>query len=117
VTTQQTAEEIEALTQQVVAALEDKKASDILVIDVRGRCPWADRFVLASGKTGRQLNAMAQSMSEIAHQHRMPARIEGLEAMEWLVVDLQDVVVHLFIPEVRASFQLEQLWTRAKPAA
>ncbi len=102
----------EQLTEAVVEALEDKKAQQVLVIDVRGRCDFADRFVIASGRSDRQLKALAQSVSEAAHRHGLAARVEGLEAMEWLLVDLGDIVVHLFLPEVRESFQLEHLWSQ-----
>jgi len=105
-------EEIERMTEDIIAALEDRKAQDVLVIDVRGRCDFADRFVLASGRSDRQLKALAQGLVEVAHRYGLPGRIEGLEAMEWLLVDLGDVVVHLFLPEVRESFQLERLWAQ-----
>jgi len=108
--------EVARLTDAVVAALEDKKAQDVLIIDVRGRCDFADRFIIASGRSDRQLKALAQAVSEVAHRHALSARIEGLEAMEWLLVDLGDVVVHLFLPEVRASFQLEHLWAEPRGA-
>ena len=102
--------DMDAMTDSVVSALEDKKAQDVLVLDVRGRCDFADRFVIASARSERQLKALADAVSEAAHRHGLAARIEGLEAMEWLLVDLGDIVVHLFLPEVRASFQLEDLW-------
>lgn len=102
---------LDALTQEVVDALEDKKAADVLVVDVRGRCSFTDRLVLANGRTNRQLKALAQAVATVAHAHGLPANIEGGEAMEWLLVDLDDVVVHLFLPEVRESVQLERLWT------
>jgi len=107
-------EACEVLTDQLIEALEDKKAQDVLVIDVRGRCDFADRFIIASGRSDRQLKALANSVSEVAHSHEFTARIEGLEAMEWLIVDLGDIVVHLFIPEARESFQLERLWHNPK---
>jgi len=100
----------EALTQDVMEAIEDKKGLDPVVIDVRGRSAVTDRFVLASGRTDRQLKAMAQAVSEVAHRHGMPAHIEGQGAAEWLLVDLGDVVVHLFLPEIRETFQFERLW-------
>jgi len=102
----------DALSQVVVEALEDKKAQDIVVMDVQGKCSFADYFVLATGRTNRQLKAIAQAVSTIAHENNMPAKIEGLEAMEWLVVDLGNVVVHLFLPDVREGFQLERLWAK-----
>lgn len=100
----------EALTQDVMEAIEDKKGIDPVVIDVRGRSAVTDRFVLATGRTDRQLKAMAQALSEVAHKHGMAAHVEGLGAAEWLLVDLGDVVVHLFLPEIRETFQFERLW-------
>jgi len=101
----------EQMTDELIEALEDKKAIDVLVLDVRGRCDFADRFILASGRSDRQLKALAQSVGEVAHRFDLPARVEGLEAAEWLLVDLGDVIVHLFLPEARESFQLERLWS------
>jgi len=102
---------LNALTEAVVEALDDKKAADVVVMDVRGRCSFTDRLVLANGRTNRQLKALAQAVSTVAHTRGMPANIEGGEAMEWLLVDLDDVVVHLFLPDVRENVQLERLWT------
>jgi len=105
----------EQLSQRITKALEDKKAMDIIVMDVRGHSPVADRFVLASGRSDRHLKALAQAVVEAAHRAGLAARVEGLDAMEWLLIDLGDVVVHLFLPEIRQAFQLEKLW--AAPAA
>ena len=107
-------DQLESLTAAVIEALEEKKAQDIRVIDVRGRCDFAERFVLASGRSNRQLKALSQSLAAVAHQYELPARVEGLDAMEWLLVDLGDIVVHLFLPDVRESFQLEHLWGQTK---
>ncbi len=107
-------DQLESLTAAVIEALEDKKAQDILVIDVRGRCDFADRVVLASGRSDRQLKALSQSLAAVAHQYDLSARVEGLGAMEWLLVDLGDIIVHLFLPDARESFQLEHLWGRAR---
>ncbi len=110
-------ERLEALTEAVVEALEDKKALDVLVIDVRGRCDFADRFIIASGRTDRQLKALSQAVAEAAHRFGLPARVEGLDAMEWLLIDLDDAVVHLFLPDVREAFQLERLWANTRTDA
>lgn len=101
---------VEAISREVAEAIEDKKGMDVLVLRVEGRCAVTDRFVLATGRNARQLLAMAQAVSEVAHRHGYAAHIEGREAGEWLLIDLGDVVVHLFLPEVRESFQLERLW-------
>ena len=99
-------EKIERLTEDVVRAIEDKKGVDPLVIDVRGRCMVTDRFILASGRNSRQLKAMAHAVAEAAHRYGLSADAEGQEAAEWLLIDLGDVVVHLFLPEIRETFQL-----------
>jgi len=101
----------EQMTAALIEALEDKKATDVLVIDVRGRCDFADRFILASGRSDRQLKALAQSVGEVAHRFGLSSKVEGLEASEWLLVDLGDIIIHLFLPEARESFQLERLWS------
>lgn len=108
---------LEKLTAAVVEALEDMKAQDVLVIDVQGRCDFADRFVLATGRSDRQIKALSQSLIEVAHRFGLPGKVEGLGAMEWLLVDMDDIIVHLFLPEVRDSFQLERLWGLPRAAA
>ncbi len=107
-------QQLDQLAEDVLQAIEDRKGMDALIINVRGRSPMTDCFVLASGRNPRQLKAMAQAVVETAHRHGLTTRIEGLEAAEWLLIDLGDVVVHLFLPEVRETFQLERLW--AEPA-
>lgn len=102
--------DLDELTAAVMQAIEDKKAIQPLVIDVRGRSAVTDRFVIASGRSDRHLKALAEAVGDVARRFGLPLRIEGLEAMEWLLIDLADVVVHLFMPEIRDSFRLEQLW-------
>lgn len=102
--------ETEKLTAAVLTALEDKKAIDSLLINVTGRSTVTDHFVIATGRSDRHLKALAEAAVEVAHQFHLPAHIEGLDALEWLLVDLGDVVVHLFLQEVREAFHLEQLW-------
>jgi len=114
---QQLQQRLQAMTDQLVEALEAKKASQVLTIDVQGRCSFSDRFVLANARNSRHLKALSQSVAEVAHRFDMPATVEGMEALEWLVVDLQDVIVHLFLPEVREQFQLERLWQQPDSAA
>jgi len=102
---------IDKLTAEVIEALGDKKGQDIITLDVTGRCSFADRFILATGRTDRQIKALANGVRQIGHSYGLTARVDGLEGMEWLVIDLGDVVVHVFLPEVRESFQLERLWS------
>jgi len=107
---------MEELSAEVIEAIEDKKGQDIVTLNVQGRCNFADQFILATGRTDRQLKAMANAVRAVGHSNDLTARIDGLEALEWLVVDLGDVVVHLFLPEVRESFQLERLWSTPRDA-
>jgi len=107
---------MEELSAEVIEAIEDKKGQDIVVLNVQGRCNFADQFILATGRTDRQLKAMANGVRAVGHSNGLTARVDGLEALEWLVIDLGDVVVHLFLPEVRESFQLERLWSTPRDA-
>ena len=102
--------EVVRLTEAVVAALDAKKAERVIVLDVWQRSDVADRFVIASGTSKRHLKALADAVEEAAERLGAGARMEGLEALEWVVVDLGDVIVHLFLPDVRELFQLERLW-------
>ncbi|MDX8382580.1 MAG: nicotinate (nicotinamide) nucleotide adenylyltransferase [Ghiorsea sp.] len=108
---------LNALTAEVIQAIEDKKGQEILTLDVTGRCSFADRFIIATGRTDRQLKALANAARQIGHSHDLTARVDGMDGMEWLVVDLGDVIVHFFLPEVRASFQLERLWSLPEGSA
>ena len=102
---------LEQLNAEVIEAIEDKKGLDIITINDQGRCNFADQFILATGRTDRQLKALANGVRQVGHKYEMTARVDGLEALEWLVVDLGDIIVHLFLPDVRESFQLERLWS------
>ncbi len=109
--------EIDRLTVSVMSAIEDKKAISPLIIDVRGRSSVTDHFIIATGRSDRHLKALAEAVAEVAHRFGLPARIEGLGALEWVLVDLGDVVVHLFLREVRENFHLEQLWAETPSSA
>jgi len=102
--------ELDRLTEAVFRALDEKKGERVLIIDVRGRCDFADRFVIASGTSKRHLKALADAVIEAGERMGLCARVEGLAALEWVLVDLSDLVVHIFLPEVREAFQLERLW-------
>ena len=102
---------LEQLNAEVIQAIEDKKGLDLITLNVQGRCNFADQFILATGRTDRQLKAIANATREVGHKHGLTARVDGMEALEWLVIDLGDIIVHLFLPDVRESFQLERLWS------
>ncbi|MFN3276548.1 MAG: ribosome silencing factor [Paracoccus sp. (in: a-proteobacteria)] len=98
----------------VLTSLDDDKAEDVVSIDLRGRSAIADHMVIASGRSSRQVSAIAEKLAERVKQAtgRSP-RIEGKETGDWVLIDTNDVVVHVFRPEVREFYQLEKMWMPA----
>ena len=104
------------LCRLVLATLEDMKAEEIVTIDLAGKTEIADYMVIASGTSGRQLAAIAERLAErLKAQALGPVPMEGLEAGEWIVLDLIDVIVHLFRPEIRTHYNLEKMWSAVLP--
>jgi ribosome-associated protein len=102
----------EELTKVVIDALEDMKAQDIRVIDVRGKTSVTDVMVIASGTSTRQVKAQSERVVERAKEHGIkPLGVEGEKEAQWILVDLGDVVVHMMQPEIRDFYHLEKLWT------
>ena len=99
------------LQQLVTSALEDFKAVDIQVIDVTGRSPLTDRLVIASGSSTRHIRSMAENLViKIKQAGQHPLGVEGDREADWVLVDLNDVIVHLMLPQARAFYNLEKLW-------
>ena len=99
------------LVELVQSSLEDDKAEDIVVIDLAGKSDIADFMIVASGRSQRQVGAMADHLQEklkplIAHK---PA-VEGHARCDWVLIDAGDVIVHLFRPEVRTFYNIEKMW-------
>jgi len=104
----------------VIDQLEDDQAQDLVSIPLAGKSSIADHMVIASGRSTRQVAAMAQKLAEKVKQGGFgPVRLEGLPAADWVLLDAGDVVVHLFRPEVRSFYNLERMWAfgDAPPAA
>lgn len=103
-------------TTAIVAALEDIKAADILVINTSKRSPLFDRMIIASAQSTRQTKALADNvekkLKEIGEE---PLSVEGGASGEWILVDYAEVLVHIMQPAVRAYYNLEELWD-ARPA-
>ena len=99
------------LRQLVISCLEDLKANDVQVIDVRGMSPLTDLLIIASGNSTRHVKGMADKLVQKAKQAGCPPLgVEGAREGEWVLVDLNDVIVHLMLPQTRAFYNLEKLW-------
>ncbi len=100
------------LCERAVEALDDLKADDIRVLDVRERCYFTDYMIFASGNSPTHVKAMAQHVVEEAKRAgERPLGIEGEQPGDWLLVDLGDVVVHAMLPDTREFYQLEKFWS------
>lgn len=96
----------------VLAQLDDDQAMEVVSIPLEGKSSVADYMVVASGRSTRQVAAMAQKLAEkVKRAGHGPARIEGLPTADWVLIDAGDVVVHLFRPEVRSFYNLERMWS------
>ena len=101
----------ENLSQIVVNALDDLKAVDIHIINVRGKLDITDVMIIASGTSNRHVKALANSVIvEAKNRGITPLGTEGEREAEWVLVDLGDVVVHIMLPSVREFYGLERLW-------
>ncbi len=109
------------ITSTVIEALEDMKARDVVLIDVQPMTSITDLMVIASGTSDRHVRSVAENViDKCKQQGQRPLGVEGLEGGEWVLVDLQDVLVHVMLPKVRDFYNLEKLWgdsTRAGAAA
>ncbi|MBN2116967.1 MAG: ribosome silencing factor [Anaerolineales bacterium] len=99
----------------MVAALEDKKGEDILLLDIKDIASFTDYFVICNGTSDRMLDALAKAVLESTRKdYRKKGRVEGQSQEGWLVLDYGDVVVHLFSPDQRTYYDLEELWSDGK---
>jgi len=104
-------EEIRALSDVIVASLEADKAEDLLAIDLHGKSSIADVMILASGRSARHVSALADHLSQtIKERTGVAPKLEGMPNADWVLLDLGDIIVHLFRPEVRAFYNLEKIW-------
>lgn len=102
----------DTLLTHVLTSLDNDKAEDVVVIDLRGRTEMADHMVIATGRSSRQVAAIADKMSErLKLDCGVFSKIEGKDQGDWVLIDAGDVIVHLFRPEVREFYQLEKMWT------
>lgn len=100
---------------RAIQAADDKKAVDMVVLDLRKAGGFTDYFVICSGTNSRQIRAIADGvMDALAADGGKPAHVEGYDRSEWILLDYFDFIVHVFAPETRAFYGLERLWGNAE---
>ncbi len=111
--------ESQQLITEIARYASDKKALDVVELDLRGVLGYTDYFLICSGNTGRQAKAIHDGILEgLKREHdKLPRRVEGSADGGWILMDYLDVVVHIFTPETREFYRLEQLWGEAPARA
>ena len=108
----------EALLGAVIASLDDDKAEDVVQIDLRGKSEMGDWMVVASGRSSRQVGAIAENLTDrLKQEFGLVSKVEGKETGDWVLIDTGDIIVHVFRPEVREFYQLEKMWMPSPSAA
>ncbi len=103
--------EADALHALVLNSLDDDQAVEVVSIPLAGKSSIADHMVIASGRSSRQVASMAEKLAaRIKQELGRNVRIEGLPVADWVLIDADDVIVHLFRPEVRSFYNLERMW-------
>ena len=109
----------EQLAETIAAQAADKKAIDVIELDVRAVLGYTDFFLVCSGNTARQAKAIHDAIHQALKDDHglLPRRVEGLREARWILMDYLDVVVHVFLPDAREYYRLEQLWGEAPKQA
>ena len=102
------------LAERVAAIASDRKATDIRMLEVSGLVGYTDWFVICTGNTERQTKAIRDAVrEELKGEGHLPTRVEGEREARWILMDYLDCVLHIFTPEARSYYRLEQLWGEA----
>ncbi len=111
------AKQVKAMLKLVTKSLDDDKAEDIVAIDLAGKTPMADYMVVATGRSGRHVAAIADHvMRRLKEDGFGLARAEGMTQGDWVLIDAGDIVIHIFRAEVREFYRLEKMWAADIPA-
>ncbi len=103
------------LLEQICQALYDKKGFNIMALDVRGVSTLTDYFIIAEGNVEKHVQTLAKYLVDmLSEAGRTPVHVEGLRQGDWIVLDFSEVVIHLFIPDMREKYQLEHLWQNSE---
>jgi len=101
-----------AVEELILGRLDDDKAQDVVFIDIKGKSPVADGLIVASGRSGRHVGAMADHLLRALKEAGYgKCRVEGMPSADWVLIDAGDVIVHLFRPEVRSFYNIEKIWS------
>jgi ribosome-associated protein len=104
------------LSHIIVEALEDAKAEDVVSIDLSGRTTLADRMIIASGRSSVHVGAIADRVVKACREAGYPSpKIEGVPLCDWVLLDAQNAIVHIFRPDVRQFYNLEKMWSADRP--
>ena len=104
------------MARKAVEVASDKQAGDILMLDMREVCPFADYFVICSGETERQIMAICDGIDEVLRKEGVTFhRREGAIDSGWVILDFGDVIIHVLAPRERDYYMLDELWSRATP--
>ena len=106
----------DVLSQIIVEGLEDAKAEDIVSIDLSGRTTLADRMIIASGRSSVHVGAIADRVVKACRDAGYPSpKVEGMPLCDWVLLDAQNAIVHVFRPDVRRFYNLEKMWSADRP--
>jgi ribosome-associated protein len=106
-------DKLEELKNFIVAKLEDRKASDIAIIDLSGKTDIASYMIFANGRSNKNVASMAEFLSlELKNQIGLDVGLEGFQQSDWVLIDAGSIIVHIFHPEARLHYKLEEYWGR-----
>ena len=107
----------EALLAHVLNWLDEAKAENVVTIDIKAKSSLGDYMMIASGRSDRHVGAVAEQIQrKLKEEGHGKARIEGQSHCDWVIVDIGDIIVHVFRPEVREFYNLEKMWSGERPS-
>ena len=107
----------EALLARILAWLDDAKAENVVTIDIKDKSSIGDYMVIASGRSDRHVGAVAEQIQrQLKEEGHGKARLEGQAHCDWVIIDVGDIIVHVFRPEVREFYNLEKMWSGERPS-
>jgi ribosome-associated protein len=108
----------EALLERILFSLDEDKAEDVVSISLKGKSEMADFMVICSGRSSRQVSSIAEKLTDrLKQEFGRLCKVEGKDQGDWVLIDVGDVIVHVFRPEVREFYQLEKMWMSPAEAA